>query len=229
MTIYIDPGHGGVWPKGDPGVVSEDGQKIESYYAWKYANALQDYLEDRGFDTELTRKQDEYKIPYSQRTSSATEDDVLISLHFDTYLGGKKLIYFGQQEESYELAEAVDKFFASGDLRASTSSRFGRLYIDDAKCPSILVEVDRIDRVTLEESVVRAFCVDIAKGLELFLGEEISVEENSGQVDGDEGISTSFKRVFIVSPTNNITEIGVDRMSIVGDKLYIAPNAEWFE
>lgn len=229
MTIYIDPGHGGVWPKGDPGVVSEDGQKIESFYTWKYANALQNYLEERGFDTELTRKQDEYKIPYSQRTSSATEDDILISIHFDTYLGGKKLIYYGQQEESQELAESIDRFFASGDLRPSTSSRFGRLYIDDAVCPSVLVEVDRIDRASLEEAVVKSFCKDIAQGLDLFLGEEVDVEENSGQIDGDTGINTPFKRVFIVSPTNNSVEMPVDRMSIVGDKLYIAPDAEWFE
>jgi len=229
MKIYIDPGHGGVWPNGDPGVVSENGQKIESYYTWKYANALQDFLENEGFQTELTRKQDEYKIPYSQRTSSATENDLLISLHFDTYLGGKKLIYYGKQEESLELAESIDKFFGSGDLRATSTSRFNGLYIDDSSSPSVLIEVDRIDKATLDEGTMKAFCEDVLRGIRLFLGEEDTTEhQNSGQIENDSTITTSFKRVFLVSEDNSSQEIPVERMSIVGDKLYIAPSKEWF-
>lgn len=231
MKIFIDPGHGGVWPKGDPGVVTKDGQKIESYYTWMYGNALVDSLQKEGFKAFLTRNQNEYKIPYSQRTKNAQAEDLLISLHFDTYLGGKRLIYYGQQEGSLRLAENIDSFFKSGDLRASTSSRFGRLYIDDAKCPSVLVEVDRIDKATLDEEVMKAFCEDIIQGIKKFIGQEVEEIDNSGQIEEEDNpkINTSFKRVFFVTPENESEEIPVERMSVVGDKLYIAPEKSWFQ
>lgn len=233
MKIYVDPGHGGVWPKGDPGVVSEDGQKIESRYTWLYANRLVSRLEKEGFKAQLTRTQDEYKIPYSDRTKDAKPEDILISLHFDTYLGGKKLIYYGQQVKSLRLAESIDTFFGSKDLRASTTSRFGRLYIDDAKSPAVLIEVDRIDRASLEESVMAAFCEDVVKGIKKFIGYEIEEVDNSGQIEEENSqeskINTPFKRVFLVKPDNETEEIPVNRMSLVGDKLYIAPDEIWFE
>lgn len=227
MIIYIDPGHGGVWPDGDPGVVSEDGTKIESFYNWKYANKLQEVLIENGFMVELTRNQDEYKIPYSQRTSVAKKEDLLISLHFDTWMGGKKLIYYSSQGNSQDLAESIDEFFGSGDIRKTQSSRFGRLYIDDAKCPAILIEIDRIDRATLDDEVMMAFCKDILNGLKKYLGIGEDSEDNSGQIEGDDDISTPFKRVFIVDENNNSHEIPIERMSIVGDKLYIAPETGW--
>lgn len=230
MIIYIDPGHGGVWPKGDPGVVSQDGEKIESYYNWIYANALQDYLQRRGVESELTRDDDVYKIPYSQRTHKQTSRDLMVSIHFDTYLGGKKLIYYSTNEESKRLAESVDRFFGSGDLRSSLSSRFNGLYIDDADCPAILIEVDRIDRASLEKSVINAFCEDVYLGIKDFIDEDIAhVEDASGEIEGDKEIKTEFTRVFLVSPENESVELPVERMNIVGDKLYIAPEKEFFE
>lgn len=231
MKIFVDPGHGGVWPKGDPGVVTQDGKKIESYYTWMYGNKLVNYLNKNGFKAVLTRNQDEYKIPYSDRTKNTQQGDLLISLHFDTYVGGKRLIYYGQQERSKELAEKIDEFFSSGDLRASTSSRFGRLYIDDAKCPAVLVEVDRIDKATLDEDAMKAFCEDILQGIKKFMGHEIESEDKSGQIEDEDRpqITTPFTRVFLVTPDNESQEIPVNRMSIVGDKLYIAPDKIWFE
>lgn len=233
MKVFVDPGHGGVWPNGDPGVVTEDRQKIESYYTWVYANRLVTELEKNGFNPVLTRNQDEYKIPYSQRTKDAKPEDVLISLHFDTYLGGKKLIYYGQKEKSLELAKNIDEFFGSNDLRETTTSRFGRLYIDDAASPSVLIEVDRIDKATLDEGTMKSFCRDVVNGLKKFVGYEISQSDNSGQIEGEEqenpGITTDFDRVFIVDKNNNSEEIPIDRMSLVGNKLYIAPGEEWFD
>lgn len=228
MIIYIDAGHGGVWPNGDPGVVSQDGKKIESAYNFRYANALADYLTSRGFDVKRTREQDEYKIPYSQRTRDAKPSDVLISLHFDTYLGGKRLIYYSDHAFSKKLAENIDLFFSSKDLRASSTSRFNGLYIDDANCPAVLIEVDRIDKASSEPSVINAFCEDVYLGLQSYLGADIETPDDSGQIE-EEAITTPFSRVFFVSPNNESTEVPVERMSIVGDKLYIAPAAEFFE
>lgn len=228
MIIYIDAGHGGVWPNGDPGVVSQDGKKIESAYNFHYANKLADYLTDRGFAVSLTRDHDDYKIPYSQRTKDAKPHDLLISIHFDTYLGGKRLIYYSDHAFSKKLAENIDIFFSSKDLRASESSRFNGLYIDDANCPAVLVEVDRIDKASMEPSVVEAFCEDIYLGLQSYIGADIETPDNSGQIE-ENTFDTPFSRVFFVSPENETTEVPVERMSIVGDKLYIAPAAEFFE
>jgi N-acetylmuramoyl-L-alanine amidase len=229
MKIYIDPGHSGVWPKGDPGVVSQDGTKIESYYNWMYANALKNHLDKKGFLTELTREQDEYRIPFSQRTNKALPRDLLISLHFDTFQGGRKMIYYSQKTESLKLAEHIDKFFQSNFIRQTTTSRFGRLYIDDAKCPAVLVEVDRIDRATLDTGVVNSFCQEMENGIRSYLGQDIVTEENPGEIDGDNNIRTPFTRVFMVTPDNQSKEIPIERMSIVSDKLYFAPKKEWFE
>lgn len=227
MIIYIDPGHSGVWPNGDPGVVSTDGKKIESHYTWRYANYLKCVLRNNGFMVELTRNQDEYKIPYDKRTSLAKKEDLLISLHFDTYMGGKKLIYYSSQGNSQDFAEDIDEFFGSGDIRKTQTSRFGRLYIDDAKCPAILIEVDRIDRATLDETVMDGFSQDVLYGINKYLGVRETPENNSGQIEGDSDITTSFRRVFVIDEHNNSRELPVERMSIVGDKLYIAPEKGW--
>lgn len=225
--IFIDPGHGGVWPKGDPGVVTPDGKKIESYYTWLYANTLKMVLSSSGFNVELTRKDDVNKIPYSQRTSGVSKTDILISLHFDSYIGGKRLIYYaGQTEkggvraESIKLAEALDSHLKTGDIRNSTSSRFGRLYIDDSRGPAVLVEVDRIDRADSSEEARLDFANKILFGLRKFLGIEDSI---GGVVDPEEEeiFNTPFQRVFVIEDGIE-RQLDISRMSIVGDKLYIA-------
>lgn len=226
-VVFIDPGHGGVWPKGDPGVVTPDGKKIESYYTWSYANTLRVILSSAGFDVELTRKDDVTKIPYSQRTGRVSKNDILISLHFDSYIGGKRLIYYaGQTEksgirsESIRLAEILDKHLKTGDIRNSTSSRFGRLYIDDSSGPAVLIEIDRIDRADDSEEARLDFANKVLFGLREFLG----IKDGSGGVvdpEEEEIFSTPFQRVFLIEDGKE-RQLDISRMSIVGDKLYIA-------
>jgi N-acetylmuramoyl-L-alanine amidase len=229
MRIIIDPGHGGVWrpepPKGDPGVVTADGKKIESYYTWIYSKAVKEIFEKSGFDVVLTREHDEYTVPLTERTKFAKEGDLFISIHFDSYIGGRRMIYFAGQNQkiradSIKLAEAVDKHLKTGDLRPSTSSRFGRLYIDDNKCPSILVEVDRIDRADSSVEARLEFANLLLLGVKEYLG---ITGDAGGAIDNDElpAFSTPFQRVFIIEDGVQ-TQLSIERMSIVGDKLYIA-------
>lgn len=229
MRIIIDPGHGGVWrptpPRGDPGVVTPDGKKIESHYNWIYSLTVKDVFEKAGFEVVMTREHDEYTVLLKDRTKFATPEDLFISIHFDTYVGGKRLIYFAAQnqsirEESINLAQTIDKHLKTGDLRPSTSSRFGRLYIDDNKCPAILVEVDRIDRADSSMEARLEFANMLLSGVREYLG---ITDDSSGIVDSVElpPFNTPFQRVFIVEG-NHEYQLDIDRMSIIGDKLYIA-------
>lgn len=230
MTIFIDPGHGGVWrpnpPKGDPGVVSPDGKKIESAYNFLYACTLRDVLAAAGFSVVLTREHDDYMVPYSNRTSLPGRDDLFIAIHFDTWSGGKQMIYYaglvdkhGLVADSQKLAKAMDYHLHYGDIRSSTSSRFGRLYIDDTKCPSILIEVDRIDRADSSMEARLEFSNRVLHGIREYLG--IS-DRTGGEVDGDKTFNTPFQRVFVIDKNGAEKQLDIERMSIVGDKLYIA-------
>lgn len=213
MIIHIDAGHGGRWPKGDPGVVSKDQTKIESEYAYLYANSLASHLENKGFTVRRTRVQDEYKTDLRERTKGTNPGDVFISLHFD-YAGGSKLVYYGQQADSPRLAQDVDAFFGSGKIIPTTTSRFGRLYIDDARCPSILIEVDRIEDATKDPGYIQQFCENVEKGIRRFK----RIEEES---------PLPFRRVFIVG-AHDITEVNIEKMTLVGDKLYVRTDDLFF-
>lgn len=211
MVIHIDAGHGGRWrpnpPQGDPGVVL--GNRLESHYTFQYALRLRDVLSAAGFTVRLTRDQDEYTIDNKLRTRETKPGDVFISLHFDS-VGGRRLIYYAGLKggaESLNLARSIDKHFGSGDLRASTSSRFGRLYIDDAKCPAILIEINTIDKADDSEAAMTEFAQKVLSGLREYTGSP----------------SMPFERVFIVGETTT-TELSVEKMSIVGNKLYVKTN-----
>ena len=229
MKIIIDPGHGGVWrptpPRGDPGVVTPDGNKIESHYNWIYANTLRDILVKAGFEVVMTREHDNHTVDNRERTRATEPGDIFISIHFDSYIGGRRMIYFAGlnnnlRDESIRLAKALDTYLETKDLRASTSSRFGRLYIDDAKCPAVLVEVDRIDRADGSMEARLDFANNILSGIRDFLG---VFEAPGGVIDEDEmpRFNTPFQRVFLIE-NGQERQLDVDRMSVVGDKLYIA-------
>lgn len=202
MRIYIDAGHGGRWPKGDPGVVSSDGSKLESGYTFLYSNVLCDYLSGRGFSVVKTRDQDLTKTPLNDRTRPTKSEDLFISLHFDALTGGK-MIYYSTNPQSKKFATDMDSFFGSNKILPTSASRFGGLYIDDAHCPAILIEIARIEDAKDDKQTILAFCEMVEKGIKRFLGQELP-----------------FSRVFLVHP-DATEELLVDKMSLVGDKLYI--------
>lgn len=219
MKIIIDPGHGGRWrpnpPKGDPGVVSIDGTKVESAYNFMYATTLREVLVKAGFDVVMTRDHDEHTIDNRLRTKETTQDSLMISLHFDTWQGGKRLIYYAAlnpqiSEASLKLAEAIDKHVKTGDIRKSTSSRFSRLYIDDSKGAAVLIEVDRIDRADDSEAARTDFANKVLAGINEYLGKKTQL------------FDTPFQRVFVIENGEQRQLTNIERMSIVGDKLYIA-------
>lgn len=229
MRIIIDPGHGGVWrpnpPRGDPGVVTPDGKKIESHYNWIYAQTLRDILTKAGFEVLMTREHDDYTVDNRERTKETTPEDLFISIHFDTYVGGRRMIYFAGlsnllSEDSLRLAREIDSYLDTKDIRSSVSSRFGRLYIDDAKCPAILIEVDRIDRADDSMEARLGFANNVLSGIRDYLG---VFEPPGGVIDEDElpRFNTPFQRVFIIE-NGQEKQLDISRMSIVGDKLYIA-------
>lgn len=229
MKIIIDPGHGGVWrpnpPRGDPGVVTPDGKKIESHYNWLYAQTLRDILQRAGFEVVMTREHDNYTVDNRERTRATEPGDLFISIHFDSVVGGRRMIYFAGlrndlRDESIRFARSIDKFLETNDLRSSTSSRFGRLYIDDSKCPAVLIEVDRIDRADGSEGARLEFANRVLDGVRDYLG---VFEAPGGIIDEDEipVFDTPFQRVFVIE--NGVeNQLDIARMSIVGDKLYIA-------
>ena len=229
MKIVIDPGHGGRWrpspPRGDPGVVTPDGEKIESHYNWLYAQTLRDVLQKAGFEVVMTREHDNYTVDNRERTRATEPGDLFISIHFDSVVGGRRMIYFAGlnnalRDDSLKFAKEVDAHLKTKDLRSSTTSRFGRLYIDDAKCPAILIEVDRIDRADGSVGARLEFANNVLSGIMDYLG---VFELPGGVIDEDEipVFATPFQRVFVIE-NGTERQLDISRMSIVGDKLYIA-------
>lgn len=178
FVIIIDPGHGGQ----DSGAVDPNREVMEKDAALAIALTLK-YLmtheEEPGkWSVVLTRTGD-YKPTYFKRTSLAKDfnADVFVSIHFnspETY----GLVYYRAEDpdpKSQKLARVIAGECGYRRLWPSTSSRFGRLYIDDVRweTPAVLVEVDPIDKYedSKEYRIKKATC--ILNGLKQYL-EEVS-------------------------------------------------------
>jgi len=214
MKIIIDAGHGG----SDFGAVSKDGTKMEKNYTLKYATYLGRFLTQRGYTTVETRTTD-IDTPFHDRTSIASPEDLFISIHFDedSFYGGGSMIYYADFYKAAAQRLAASKKFAENEqfylhtqrVVGSTTSRFNRLYIDDNKCPAILIEVTSIDKADASNSAMEAFSQNVLQGIRKY-----------------EGKALPFSRVFLVNHDNSSCEVEIERMSIVGDKLYIAPKTD---
>jgi len=209
MRIILDAGHGGV----DPGAISKDGKKREKDYTLEYEEFLSTYLSNSGFKVIKTRITDT-NTPFHARTSIAHPEDLFISIHFDedSYYGGGSSIYYAnyyktaeqRMADSKRLADDEQIYLLTNRVTGSTTSRFQRLYIDDNACPAILIEVTSIDKADNSEKAMSEFSQKVLSGINKYRG-------------------LAFNRVFIVNKDNTMIEVEIERMSIVGDKLYIAP------
>jgi len=150
QTIVIDPGHGG----NDPGTVyvdpSTNSSIVEKHAALAISLTLKYLLTKRGWKVYLTRT-DDTRPAYSERTNlpGNVDADAFISIHFNMPHSYGLVYYAAEKDrpESKKLAKTIDSHMGFNKLWPSTSSRFGRLYIDNVRydIPSVLVEVDSIE------------------------------------------------------------------------------------
>lgn len=142
MRLFIDPGHGGH----DPGTVSPDGVR-ESDAALATGLTLKWLTARRGMPVLLSRSTDVYP-GLTTRTRAAAEwgADVFVSVHYDSP-GGRSLLYYSaaadRRNDSERLARRMAVILGVPAV-PSVQSRFGRLYIDDARMPALVWEVDPI-------------------------------------------------------------------------------------
>ena len=142
--IVIDPGHGGEDPGTKAFGITEKDAAFTTSLTLKYL------LIQKGAKVYLTRYGD-YRPAYHERTNLARKvgADAFISIHYD-YPLGHTMVYWAAEKRrrgpSKRLAEEIAKQLGTDIIRPSTSSRFGRLYIDDTPVhvATVLVEVDKI-------------------------------------------------------------------------------------
>lgn len=108
MKIFIDPGHGGY----DPGAVNPEFNISEQEVNLDVANRLQTILNNRGYDTMISRDGD-YYVGLRARADMANNwgADYFISIHCnsaqDPSANGTETLYYISSEISEELANDV--------------------------------------------------------------------------------------------------------------------------
>jgi len=147
MRLFIDAGHGGQ----DPGTVDPKRGLAEKELTLDMALALKWLAVKRGIAVGLSRAGDSYPaLTERTRTARTFQADLFVSVHFDSPGGRSMLYYSGAADKRNDSKQLVRRVAAIMRLpfESSATSRFGRLYIDDAVMPALLWEVDAVDRAS---------------------------------------------------------------------------------
>lgn len=147
-TIILDPGHGVLKASGivDPGVTYK-GLK-EADIVLSYALTCKEIFKDT-YDVVLARTSN-IGPSYYERTR--LKGDIFISLHLNS-ANTYGMVYYKSIgltryiTSSKVLADIIQKTANLKFVKPTTTSRFGRLYIDDFPFTSVLVEIDAINLV----------------------------------------------------------------------------------
>ncbi|MFP4041478.1 MAG: N-acetylmuramoyl-L-alanine amidase [Bacteroidales bacterium] len=144
MKVAIDPGHGGK----DPGAAKGDIQEKE--VVMEIADYLIDELQDKDYEVLRTRKKDKL-IGLYHRPSMAHEwgADIFVSLHINAAdnlaAKGTEVIYYKGQEESLELAEAIQNELVNSLNRPDRGVKPNKSFVVLEQCeffeiPAVIVE-----------------------------------------------------------------------------------------
>jgi N-acetylmuramoyl-L-alanine amidase len=143
VRIMLDPGHGGK----DPGAVAGDLQ--EKDIVLQVALLLEEELEDRGHDVEMTRRSDIF-LPLERRAALANSAmvDFFISLHCNSSINrdahGMEVFHFRRSERSRGWAQkilaAMAQRFPGHKNRGVKDAVFAVLRL--TKMPAVLVELE---------------------------------------------------------------------------------------
>lgn len=152
MKIFIDPGHGG----NDPGAVGINGT-YESNVVLGIALELGKILENRGFQTEFSRTENE-TVSLSERAEMAnkTDADLLISIHCNGFINsaasGVEVYSFPGNTKGGQLAKILsEKISAKFALknRGAKTENFAVLRL--SKMPAVLIETAFITNAAEED------------------------------------------------------------------------------
>jgi N-acetylmuramoyl-L-alanine amidase len=155
-AICLDPGHGDTRgaPNYDAGAIFGDRHEAEA--ALEMALTCKFVLSD-AWNVFLTRNglgggkpSLEGRVQFARNVRAVA----FVSIHYDIQ-GGSSLVYYSPNSVSKALADEAGRAFGYGEAfeRPSSSSRFGRLYIDDfdptdtpTTRPAVLLEVGPLDQ-----------------------------------------------------------------------------------
>ncbi|NCD31972.1 MAG: N-acetylmuramoyl-L-alanine amidase [Spartobacteria bacterium] len=141
--VCIDPGHGG----SDTGAIGPT-RTNEKELNLLLARALSARLKQAGFDTVLTRNNDQF-VPLDDRVAMTIENqaDLFISLHYNATRGDP---YKARGLETYYyypsgllLAKSLHPYLAAATSVADKGIRFGNYHVlRNEEVPSVLCEID---------------------------------------------------------------------------------------
>ncbi len=176
--IVIDPGHGGK----DPGTKSWDKKHLEKNLNLATALMLMDQLDNLGYRSIFTRKNDVF-IPLVKRATIANENNgtIFVSIHFNSGLSrkanGVEIFYFPNAMHSRVLASNILSniiTYSAANSRGVKSSRF--TVLKKTSMPAVLVEGGFMsnppEMQKLRDPVyLNIIAWGIAKGIDTYLSE----------------------------------------------------------
>lgn len=180
MRVCVDPGHGGVWPDGDPGAVGsyDWGEAVEAEIVEDVADELCCELEGLGREVVVTRDRGGFlSLSARAEIANAVSADCFISVHAnaaaDAKVQGIETFHFPGSERGSALArevqrEMADRFTDHVD-RGVKEANF--TVLRRTAMPAILVECEFLTnpsmaRWLLREETHRALAEAIALGVD---------------------------------------------------------------
>lgn len=195
FKIVVDAGHGGI----DGGVTGKKSGTKESDINLAIAHFLKDELEDRGFETVLTRKTDgglygttakgfkKRDMQKRKEIIAESSSDLVISLHQNffpsaAYRGGQ--VFYGKESaQSQALATAVQEklngFYAENGGKARQTKTGDFFILKCTEKPSVLVECGFLSNAKDEELLIstvgqKKIAQAIAAGVTAYLASSLS-------------------------------------------------------
>jgi N-acetylmuramoyl-L-alanine amidase len=163
--IVIDPGHGGVWPNGDPGAISTVTKTYEKTINLSVGILLKKVLEEAGYRVEMTRNDDTYQSLYNRaEIANRLEADLFISLHAnsnpDTTMKGVQIIYQLDKDDTPRDSEILAKEIMAqlvndlGVVDKGLKNRPEIVVTRETKMDSVLVEMGFLTNATEELNLI---------------------------------------------------------------------------
>jgi N-acetylmuramoyl-L-alanine amidase len=125
------------------------------------ALTLKESLLKLGYNVVFTRTADIF-VPLTERIAMARRmrAQLFVSVHHDTPTARRAGVYYSPKPGSEDFAKSVSLALGPDAwVSPSSTSRFGRLYIDDFPGPAILIEFGPTRPVSREERIARAAVV----------------------------------------------------------------------
>lgn len=204
--IWLDAGHGGDAPSGDPGAMN--GSRREADDTLDMALELKEQFENQGFTVLMTRTTDEF-VSLQERTkrANAAKADLFISLHRNSFTNSTANgveIWVYTTAGSSDVTAATEVLFELDEvgIQSNRGVKKGNYHVlRESAMASMLIELgfisNSIDNKLFDENLTE-YMAAIVKGVCTYFGETYDdYSEIEGDIDETEVSHTNWYKVQV--------------------------------